>query len=373
MTHTQHLYQPDHVPPPGKLLEEFIDARELSARELARRCGRSAKLFVEILAGKAPIEPETAMQLERVLGMDASVWLNMEAAYRLHLARTKELKSFGEMKDMVRRFPFTELTQRGLVRPTSSDADRARELLRFFGAGNFGAFRERYDTELRAVSFRHSPTFQSEPEPLLAWLRVGEIEAEKSQIPPYERSTFLEALKRIRTLTVKDPSDFEARMKAECAQAGVLFLLVPPLAGLRLSGIARWVAPGKGLIQQTLRHKTNDHYWFTFFHEAAHLLLHSRKAVFIDGEKVSGDPKEEEEANHWAANFLVPQHELEKFISKGSFNIDDVVGFAEYVGVAPGIVVGQLQNKNVVPWKSSLSKLKIPFEWVSKSGSSKKK
>src|SRR6266851_4155598 len=102
MAHTQHLYQPNYVPPPGKMLEEFIEARELSARELARRCGRSAKLVVEIIAGKAPIEPETAMQLERVLGMDASVWLNMEAAYRLHVARAQEAKAFEGMREMVR-------------------------------------------------------------------------------------------------------------------------------------------------------------------------------------------------------------------------------------------------------------------------------
>jgi addiction module HigA family antidote len=299
-------------------LEEFIDARELSARELARRCGRSAKLFVEILAGKAPIEPETAMQLERVLGMDASVWLNMEAAYRLHLARAEEAKAFEEMGNLVARFPFAELTQRGLVRSTNSDADRARELLRFFGAGNFDAFKERYDTDLHAVSFRHSPTFQSEPEPLLAWLRIGEIYAEKALIAAFDRAAFMEALKNIRSLTVKNPKDFESRMKADCAQAGVLFLLVPPLAGLRLSGIARWLAPGKAVIQQTLRHKTNDHFWFTFFHEAAHLLLHSRKGVFIDGEHVGGDVKEEEEANKLAE--MAHIHELSdtRFVAGGS-------------------------------------------------------
>jgi HTH-type transcriptional regulator / antitoxin HigA len=366
MTHIQRTYQPDYVPPPGKMLEEFIEARELSARELARRCGRSAKLVVEILAGKAPIEPETAMQLERVLGMDASVWLNMEAAYRLHLARAEEAKTFDKMRHLVVRFPIAELAQRGFIRRANNETDRARELLRFFGAGNFDAFQQRYDTELRAVSFRHSPTFQSEAEPLLAWLRIGEIEAERVQSTPFERAAFLEALKRIRSLTVKDPAAFEARMKTECAQAGVLFLLVPPFSGLRLSGIARWVAPGKAVIQQTLRHKTNDHFWFTFFHEAAHLLLHSRKGVFIDGEQMKGDAKEEEEANSWAAHFLIPQHELGKFIAKGSFSASDVVGFAEDIGIAPGIVVGQLQNRTVVPWKSSLNKLKVPFEWASK-------
>jgi HTH-type transcriptional regulator / antitoxin HigA len=365
MTQIRHPYQPDYAAPPGKMLEEFIEARDLSARELARRCGRSAKLVVEILAGKASIEPETAMQLERVLGMDASVWLNMEAAYRLHIARAEEAKAFEGMREMVRRYPITELVQRGFVRSTASDADRAGELLRFFGAGSFAALQERY-SDLEAVSFRHSPVFESDPEALLAWLRVGEIQAEEVASAPFERATFMEALKRIRALTVKEPKDFEARMKAECASAGVVFLLVPPFSGLRLSGIARWVVPGKGLIQQSLRHKTNDHFWFTFFHEAAHLILHSRKSLFIDGEQITSDAKEEEEANHWAANFLVPQHELEKFIARAAFADSDLVAFANTLGITPGIIVGQLQNRKAIPWKTTLNKLKIPFQWAEK-------
>jgi hypothetical protein len=278
----------------------------------------------------------------------------------------EEAKSFEKMRGLVARFPITELAQRGFIRQTDNEADRARELLRFFGAGNFDAFRERCDTELDAVSFRHSPSFESEPESLLAWLRIGEIQADKAPTALYERAAFLEALKRIRTLTIKDPKHFETRMKAECAQAGVLFLLVPPLSGLRLSGIARWLMPGKAIIQQTLRHKTNDHFWFTFFHEAAHLLLHSRKGLFIDGEKLKGDAKEEQEANDWAANFLVPQHELEQFMVRNTLGASDVLAFAVDQGIAPGIIVGQLQKRGVVPWGSPLNKLKIPFEWASK-------
>lgn len=365
MTPIQHPYRPDYAPPPGKTLEELIEHRELSVRELARRCGRSAKLVVEIIAGKAPIEPETAMQLERVLGMDASVWLGMEAAYRLHLAREEEAKAFEQMQGLVARFPMKELAERNLIRATTNAAESARELLRFFGAGNFSALQQRCDSDLQAVSFRHSPTFESAVEPLLAWLRMGEIRAEKVQAAPFERGGFLEALKRIRSLTVKDPKEFEVRMKSDCAQAGVLFLLIPPLSGLRLSGIARWIAPGKAIIQQTLRHKTNDHFWFTFFHEAAHLLLHSRKGLFIDGEQVKGDAKEEEEANNWAANLLVPQPELARLISRGSFGVRDIIEFANEMEIAPGIVVGQLQYQGVIPWKSSLNKLKIPFQWAS--------
>jgi hypothetical protein len=134
-------------------------------------------------------------------------------------------------------------------------------------------------------------------------------------------------------------------MRSECTQAGVVFLLVQPFSKLRLSGIAGWLVPNRGLIQQTLRHKTNDHFWFTFFHEAAHLLLHSRKDVFIDGETLKGDAKEEEEANQWAANFLGPQTELQRFIASDSFSVSAISDFAEQVGVAPGIVVGQLKRE----------------------------
>jgi len=360
---TLHPYRPDHVMPPGKLIEEFMEHRDLSARELARRCGRSAKLVVEILAGKAPIEPQTAMQLERVLDMDASVWLNMEAAYRLYLARTQEAESFFSVREFVRRFPIAELVKRGLMSPATSEEDAARGLLRFFGAGSFSAFRERYVNELQATSFRHSPSFESDVEPLFAWLRSGEIEAEKHKVATYDRSSFLAALGRIRNLTTKNPKTFLPLMRDKCARSGVIFLLIPPFPGLRLSGVARWLSPGKGIIQQTLRHKTNDHFWFTFFHEAAHLLLHSRKGLFIDGDKLLDDVKEEAEANQWAANFLIPHQELQRFIDRGSFDADDVIAFAASVGIAAGIVVGQLQKREVVPW-SALNHLKVRFEWA---------
>ena len=360
---TRHPFRPDYASPPGRLLEEFMADRDLSARELARRCGRSAKLVVEILAGKAPIEPETAMQLERVLDMDASVWLKMEAAYRLHVARAEEAESFAEVRGFVKRFPIAELVDRRLMTSPDSEEDAARGLLRFFGAGSFAAFRERYVNELQHTSFRHSPSFTSEIEPLFAWLRVGEIEAEKTKVAAFDRSAFMTALGRIRTMTIEGPENFLPQMRKECAKAGVVFLLVRPFKGLRLSGIARWLAPGKGIIQQTLRHKADDHFWFTFFHESAHLLLHSKKRLFIDGETLSDDAGEEAEANAWAENFLVPQQELERFIHRGAMGANDVIAFAQSVAITPGVVVGQLQKRNVIPW-SALNHLKTRFRWA---------
>ena len=85
-------YSPDYAVPPGWVIEEHLGTHGISQAELARRCGRSPKLISEIIAGRAPIEPSTALQFEMVLGIDASVWLGIEADYQLFSAREAEAK-----------------------------------------------------------------------------------------------------------------------------------------------------------------------------------------------------------------------------------------------------------------------------------------
>jgi HTH-type transcriptional regulator/antitoxin HigA len=131
-----------------------------------------------------------------------------------------------------------------------------------------------------------------------------------------------------------------------------------------LSGVSRWLTPRKALIQQTCRHMADDHFWFTLFHEAAHILLHSRKTVFVEGKKdVSGTTAEEDEANSWAANFLIPRSAMAQFIAAGEFSLGSVRRFAREQEIAPGIVVGQLQKAGAVGWNSFLGQLKVRYQW----------
>ena len=61
-----NAYQPDYAVAPGAILAERLEANDMSYADFARRCGRSPKLISEIVAGKAPVEPETALQFEKV-------------------------------------------------------------------------------------------------------------------------------------------------------------------------------------------------------------------------------------------------------------------------------------------------------------------
>src|SRR5947207_5425123 len=200
-------YEPSHVDPPGATIQEYLDALGMSARELARRCGRSPKLISEIISGKAALEPETALQLARVLKLDASVWTNMEAEYRLHLARLEEDKKLAAKVRWAQSFPLRELERRGYISQTGDAAGQVRQLLRFFGAGTIEACRQQF-TDALAVAYRHSPSFESNEECLLAWLRIGEIKADEVKCVDFDRAALLEALREIRLLTTSRIEDF---------------------------------------------------------------------------------------------------------------------------------------------------------------------
>lgn len=357
-------YQPDRLVSPGEVLADFLDELDISARELARRCGRSAKLMVEIIAGKAPVEPETALQLERVLGMSADIWLGLEARYRLELAKTEEIEAMAGATGWASSFPLAELRKRGLITGTGVDGDVVRQLLAFFGCGSVESCKEKF-RELAAVSYRHSPSFKSSEEALLVWLRLGERKAAGLACEDFDKTVFTRKLKEARALS-REPIDVALpALQRLCAASGVAFCIVKPVKGIRLSGISRWLTPRKALIQQSMRHMADDHFWFTFFHEAAHLLLHSRKTVFLDGASYSSaSDAEEDEANKWATNFLVPQMQLEAFIAGFGGTEEEVIAFADRHDVAAGVVVGQLQHRSVITYRQ-MDHLKVRFEWAS--------
>ncbi|HTN14471.1 MAG TPA: HigA family addiction module antitoxin [Sphingomonadaceae bacterium] len=357
-------YTPDHASPPGDLIQEYLDHLGISARELARRCGRSGKLMAEIAAGKAPIEPETALQLERVLDLPASVWIAMEAAYQLHKAREAETEALENSYEWATRFPLKELAERKLLTRQSGKSEQVRELLRFFGVGSVKACDERLG-DLLAVDFRTSTTFKNDNLALSAWIRIGELRAASIETADYDRDAFLAALREIRELTLIPINDALPELERKCAAAGVAFVLEKPLPKIRVSGISRWLSPRKALIQQSLRHKSDDHFWFTFFHECAHILLHSRKEIFIDMAKGPGsaDPKQEAEANVWAADFLVPTAAMRSFVLTFAGGEDEVRRFAKKQKIAPGIVVGQLQHNEVIGF-AALNNLKVYYQWT---------
>ncbi len=355
MNRTGYAYLPDYCVPPGWVLEEILESKNMKPAELARRCGCSRTHIHKVLNAKVAVEPETAIQFERVLGVKAIIWTNLESAYRLHLAKEKEREKFIRNVQWAQRFPVKFLISTGVLSKSIKPADTVIELLTFFGVGSVDAWERQFGS--LNVAMRQSQVFQSNREAVLCWLRLGELQAMEATCASFDSDAFKKTLHNIRSLTNEAGEVFAVRLRELCSAAGVLVVYVPPLPGMSLSGAARWLSSDKALIQLSLRHKTNDHFWFTFFHEAGHLLLNKKRMVFVD---------EEKDADNFAKDFLIPPNDWAEFVKNNRFSEEAIVGFANMQGIAPGIIVGRLQHEKLISyrWHNHL-KEKLDWEKIS--------
>jgi len=358
----QNQYEPDYVSPPGETLLEAIQELGMSQAELARRMGRPKKTISEIIHGRAGITPETALELDRVLRIPASFWNNRDRHYREHLARADEKTRLATQVAWLREFPVKAMITMHWIRAFDDEVQQLYEVLRFFGV----ASPEQWDAvwARSSVAFRKSLAFQSDRGAVSAWLRRGEMEAQQIQCRPYDSKSFRETLGVIRRLTMQPPEVFRPDLVRRCAEGGVAVVFVRQLPKARVSGATRWLGSDKALIQLSLRYRTDDHLWFSFFHEAGHILLHGKREVFL--EEDGADDAREVEANAFAAVSLIPRHDLRRFLQgrkRGHLSKQGIRAFAAEIGIAPGIVVGRLQHDGYLV-HSHCNDLKQKFTWA---------
>lgn len=353
-------YMPDEVSPPGETLQETLEMLGMSQAELAERTGRPKQAINEIVKGKKEITAQTALQLEQVLGIPASFWLAREQNYREALARHAQTVDLADETDLLGLFPVKKMIDHGWLKAAKSKIDQLRELLGYFGAA--GPDQLKSLCLHQQAAFRRSDGFEADTGALNAWLRQGELIGQQAETKPYSQERFIEVLHEARALTRRKPSEFLEPLCQLCADAGVVVAFVRELPKIRASGATRWLRPDKALLQLSLRFRWADQIWFSFFHEAGHIVLHGKTDVFLD--LVSGTSGErEEEADRFARNLLIPHKDWEQFVEIGQYSARIVQDFADQQGVSPGIVVGRLQHEGRIPF-SALTHLKPRFTWA---------
>lgn len=337
-TATQHPYEPDVVLPPGETLAEVLEQREMTQTELARRTGLSIKHVNQIVNGAAPITPETALVLEKATGVAARVWNNLEVAYREHVSRHEEDERLAVDLGWLKELPIKELVQRGCIRDAARPVDLLREVCRFFGVANRATWEAVWH---KPTAYRTSQAFASHPGAVAAWLRIGEQRASAVDCKPFDKAALGATLQDLRSLTREtDPSVWWQQLVQSCADVGVAVVAEPEIKGARINGAARWLTPDKAIVQLSLRHRWSDIFWFTLYHELAHLLIHSKRDAFIND--TGGHSGVEQEADAFASQVLIPRRYEEELARLST--AADVLEFANRIEILPGIVVGRLQH-----------------------------
>ena len=363
MVTNQEIYS-DLPLPPGEYLEEVIEALGMSKDELAKRMNRPAPKLSAIFKGAKAITPDTALQLEKVVGVPAHIWTGLEAEYRLTLARrqnNEEQRRLKEEGHLVKRFCYVELHKLGVVARKTRLPDKVFELHKFFGVASLGTVLElrRYQAAFRSGRQNRSP------EAVAAWLRIGELEAQRMRCASFQKRRLKDSLEAARAMALQSPEDFQKNLYHLLADCGVALVLCPHLPGTYTHGATFWLGRDKAVVMMTLRYRWADVFWFSLFHELGHILLHERQAVILEGD--DGDSAHralEEGANRFAADTLIHPGAYKAFLKAGRFFAEDINSFAKQVGIPPGLVVGRLQKEGHIKpsWHNGLRRR---FEWKS--------
>lgn len=333
----KYVFEPDYATPPGQTLREVMESLGMSQTELAKRTDLTVQSLNRIFKGTQPITYESANRLELATGVSASMWNNLEAQYREQLAKIHERDRLGADLAWLKEIPTAELLRRGILAKTKDTVLLLREVLKFFGVSSVEGWKKIWGAP--AVAARSSPCFDSKPGPASTWIRQGELQAREIDCQPFDRNRFKAALKQIRNLTREPAQTFEPKIKRLCAESGVAIALLKEMKNVPWNGATKWLTAHKAMILLCLRGKGEDRFWFSFFHEAGHVLNDSKKDLLInDGSQE--DPREKR-ANDFATENLIPSKYDDTIRQIRSRS--EMIHLADQLGIAPGIVAGRYQ------------------------------
>ena len=332
-------YMPDYLVTPGEMLKEYIESFGMTQAELAVRTGLANKTINEIIKGKSPITSSTSLKLERALGRPAHFWNNLEAQYQEQLARAQERERMEADVEWLKNIPVKELADRNIISRRRDKPSQLREVLGFYGVSSVAAWHKLWAAP--AVAARRSSCFETRQGPASAWLRLGELRAHEIDCQPFDKGRFKAALLEIRGLTRERPKVFQPKMIRLCAEAGVAVVFVREMKKAPWNGATKWLNSQKVMVLLSLRGKSEDKFWFSFFHEAGHVLYDNKRELLINDGNPQNDPREQR-ADKFAADTLISEKYNARIISIRTKA--ELRTLAAQLGVSPGIVAGRYQH-----------------------------
>ena len=354
---------------PGEFLQEWIEeeGHGITQAELAQRLGVSRKLVNEILNGKAPITPETALKLDRVTSIPSSAWLVYEAQYRADLTRLNDERQLHQYEDIVTPQLAAYLRKLGATTATMRNVAQVfNDFLAFVKFGSYDAYVVGCSAKLGSsfATLRESnKTFDEAL--MMAWIAAGERTRAyaKSLELSFDKQGLMNLLPQIKDRVTRLDDNTLSDVISLLETVGVVCQFIEPPKAFPLYGIVTWNRVGVPVIQLTGRRKKNCHIIWTLFHELGHILCDETPTNQLEFTKSSGMKRTEEKAaNQFARHWLFGGTVLSY---SGMTHSRDIEAKARQQGHIPCVVVQELHRKKKLnrSWCNDLIfDLRIPYQ-----------
>jgi len=348
---------PDWFSPPGATIHAVMKSRAVCLDDLSEFLGWERGDTKQLVDGFRSIDDEIAYKLSEFFGGSKGFWLKRQSDFDSDLRRCMDAIDHEQANQLVARLPISDMRKFGWIPQKGS---KLQSVLQFFDVQGLAHWKRRYAAQASAVAFRQSETLAINLDSTLVWLRQAERKAYEVRTADWNKKLLVELLPELRTLVKKKkPASFFPELQRICARAGVALVYVPTPKGCRASGATQFLSASKALIVMSFRYRSDDHFWFTFFHEIGHLVLHDERALFVEDES-SVTMREEQEANAFSRNVLLSDEQYAEMLEV-SGNAKSIIKFAVKANLAPGVIVGQMQHADIIR-KNQMNSLKRRYK-----------
>lgn len=353
MSNTQQFIS-DWPSSPGASIVDLLEQNGKTLDDLAVNVGPG---ILDVVKAEAKLDHELASALADFLGGSAKFWLRRDQAFQ----KVRDLPEPPDEREWVRSLPYAEMARFGWLPATRSHDEKVENALDFFECDNLRELQSKYESTVAGVAFRTSFAFENDAAATLSWLRRGEQVASTHNLSVFDPDKLLSSVASLKRLCRKaSPSDFLPKLEDILANSGVGLAVVRAPKGCRASGATRIIENNMAILQLSFRHLSDDHFWFTLFHEVGHLVLHRETNMFLEGNFVDKDDFEDE-ANEFASNTLISEEHRSLFRSV-KISSKPLIALAYRLGISPGILVGQMQHAGYID-PSKMNFLKRRYKW----------
>ena len=337
--------------PPGATIKEQLKDRGLSQKEFATRMDMSEKHISKLINGDVQLTPEVAVRLEMVLGVPAKFWNNLESIYRDKLIKVKNENEMDVDIELLKKFPYKDMEKLQWIQNTSKTEEKVINLRKYFEVVSLTLLEE---PQINRIACRKLNDSKKSDFALLSWAQKAKLEAREIDVQPINIKLLNEKIPEIRIMTKDLPEEFTRELKNILANCGIALVFLPHIKGSGLHG-ATFYDGKKIIVGLTVRGKDADKFWFSLFHELAHI-------VYGHIGQIDGTTKEDEEkADFFAQNTLIPKSEFSLFISNRDFSKKSIINFSNKIKIDEGIIVGRLQKEGYIKYYL-FNELKTKYE-----------
>lgn len=338
---------------PGYYIKEIIDDMEITQEQFAKRLGITPKTVSTLVNGKSDISDDIARKLSIMLGSSVELWVNLQKEYDIKKAEIIKAQFFEQQEDIMQMIDYNYFVKVAKLNPTHIVSEKIQNICQFLKISNLNTlgqqdFLVNYRTGIKNFDTKHLINAQ-------AWLQTALNFAYSMNIPAFDESKLQNSLPEIRSLTTLDSQTFFPILQNIFFQCGVAFVPLPHLRNSGINGAVKWFGcqNSKVLLAINNRRLYSDTFWFSLFHEIAHILQKKPKMVFIQGElqgELNNINEElENAANRFSSNYLIPPQDYKQFILFPRITDVEIIEFAQRINIHPSIVLGRLQHDGIIP------------------------